>query len=267
MSEPEIDQTELARVIRKIKHCLALATSSNEHEAAAALRQAQKLMHKYRVTETDIHLSDVKQADGSKVCSKRPAWDKHLAGMVARVFNCKTLTYAVWNQQGKRQTGREEHAVFIGVSPAPEIAKYAYDAIYVQVELARKNYVADIKRGVVGIGAYSPTTRGNDFAEAWVSQIEKKLQALVPQEDVQEAAGDEKALIAVQSQESTLIEAYLDKATGGEGVHTQRRRKPRAKNISDLVNGIKAGRNAQLSPGVGAAGQEQVSIGFSHGQS
>lgn len=36
--------TERDKIIAKVKKCLALAKSSNEHEAATALRQAQKLM-------------------------------------------------------------------------------------------------------------------------------------------------------------------------------------------------------------------------------
>lgn len=40
--------------IEKIRKCLALAKSANEHEAAAALRQAQALMRKYGVEDGDI---------------------------------------------------------------------------------------------------------------------------------------------------------------------------------------------------------------------
>ena len=39
--------------LAKIKKCLALAASPNPHEAAAATRQAQKLMAEYGLTETD----------------------------------------------------------------------------------------------------------------------------------------------------------------------------------------------------------------------
>ncbi|MFC0020178.1 DUF2786 domain-containing protein [Neisseria gonorrhoeae] len=37
------------KVLDKIKKCLALGRSANEHEAAQALRQAQALMEKYKV--------------------------------------------------------------------------------------------------------------------------------------------------------------------------------------------------------------------------
>ena len=57
MSAQQIDEKKLERVIRKIKHCLALAQSANENEAATALRQAQALMREYRLTDMDVKLS------------------------------------------------------------------------------------------------------------------------------------------------------------------------------------------------------------------
>ena len=66
MSAQQIDEKKLERAIRKIKHCLALSASSNEHEAAAAMRQAQKLMAKYRLTETQVNLSDVGMTQGEQ---------------------------------------------------------------------------------------------------------------------------------------------------------------------------------------------------------
>lgn len=43
-----------AKVLDKIQKCLALSKSPNEHEAAAALRQAQKLMEKHGITDADL---------------------------------------------------------------------------------------------------------------------------------------------------------------------------------------------------------------------
>lgn len=43
--------SERNKVLDKIRKCLALSTSSNEHEAAAALRQARKLMDAHGITD------------------------------------------------------------------------------------------------------------------------------------------------------------------------------------------------------------------------
>lgn len=42
---------DMQTIIDKISKCLALSKSANEHEAAIALRQAQALMQKYKISE------------------------------------------------------------------------------------------------------------------------------------------------------------------------------------------------------------------------
>ena len=42
------------KILDKIKKCLALSASSNEHEAEAALRQARKMMEANGITDLDI---------------------------------------------------------------------------------------------------------------------------------------------------------------------------------------------------------------------
>ena len=66
MTEQQHDESKLERVIRKIKRCLALSKSSNENEAATAMRQAQALMREYRLTELDVRLSDVDEVQSEK---------------------------------------------------------------------------------------------------------------------------------------------------------------------------------------------------------
>lgn len=46
-----------AKLIEKIQKCLSLSTSPEPHEAAAALRQAQKLMAKHGVTDAELGLA------------------------------------------------------------------------------------------------------------------------------------------------------------------------------------------------------------------
>ncbi len=47
------------RILEKIKKCLALSKSANEHEAAQALKQAQALMREYGITDIEVELSAV----------------------------------------------------------------------------------------------------------------------------------------------------------------------------------------------------------------
>ncbi len=83
MSEQQHDESKLERIIRQIKRCLALSKSSNETEAATAMRQAQALMREYRLTEIDVRLSDVGEVESdSSRAKRRPTWARDLGSIV-----------------------------------------------------------------------------------------------------------------------------------------------------------------------------------------
>lgn len=257
----DIDPTELERVIRKIKHCLALSTSSNEHEAATAMRQAQALMAKYRLTETEVNLSDVGEARSDLSKPKREQWDGMLSSMVGKVFDCEALIFRGYDRITLK---RIERAMFVGVKPAPEIAKYAYETLHRQCLTARKAYIERIKRGEVpALTKATPNTRGNHFALYWVGQVEEKLRALVPNDDEtpEQAESNARALIAIKANNQELITAYINDLTGGKGpTEGANRRKIKVCPV-DAHFGVSAGRQAQVSHGVGTTGEQLTAIG------
>ena len=116
MSAQQIDEKKLERAIRKIKHCLALAQSANENEAATALRQAQALMREYRLTEMDVKLSDVGEVESQFTRAERlPVWERNLAGSVANAFGCTSLYSRQYCREKDRIIARTS---FVGVTPA-----------------------------------------------------------------------------------------------------------------------------------------------------
>lgn len=254
----EFDKEELERVLRKIKHCLALSASANEHEAATAMRQARKLMQKYRLSDLDVKLSDVTKTTSESARAYLPAWERDLATIVAQAFNCKAYTHGKWDDDAK---GRRERSIFIGVAPAPEIAKYAFDTLRFKVSTARRDFMAQVRKGLMPRGRYTTETRGNHFAEAWVLMMHDKLKALVPDVDEQVAASDSKALILVQNQENELIEAYVKQLTNGAGAKTSKASNRSEPNLADLIAGMKAGKKAQISQGLYSGGTEALAIG------
>jgi hypothetical protein len=243
------------RAIRKIKHCLALSSSSNEHDAAAAMRQAKKLMDKYRLTETDLQLSDVGKSDGDVEKSALKRWERELSAIVAEAFNCQSFRVRAWSPQRLCATWK---MTFIGVSPAHEIAKYAFDTLHTKATLARREYVAQLKRRA--LPGKSPETRGDHFALAWVYEVSQKLAAIAPQPDDIDASG-ERALVTIRQSEDALIESYVKSMTEGRGA-TQARTPPKAKiNPADWVSGAVAGRKTELNHGIGATGADQLQLG------
>lgn len=75
--------------LAKIKKCLALSHSSEAHEAAAAMRQAQKLMAQFGLSERDVSLADVHEASARAASPAVNAWEASLARVCADAFGCE----------------------------------------------------------------------------------------------------------------------------------------------------------------------------------
>lgn len=105
-------------VIQKIKKLLALANSSNEHEAALAAGHAQRLLSEHNLAMADIDASHKpEKADKVETIVPKalPKWLRHLCAGVSTAFDCQTVHYPA--------TGK---MVFIGVGADVEIASYTF---------------------------------------------------------------------------------------------------------------------------------------------
>lgn len=249
-TEREKDQD---RIIRKIKHCLALSASSNEHEAAAAMRQAQALMQKHRLTEKDVALAEVKTQRGHVMKVRLKRWEWSLAIIVAEAMNCRCVVDAVKNEETRLWY---EVSLFIGVAPAQEVAAYAYEALHTKAVHARREYVSWLRKSRGRQRGLTPETRGDHFLLGWIAQVASKLKAIAPEIE----ASDSTALVATETQEQALIREYIAKHM--EITQIQ----PRAgKHYSeDLHNGAVIGSQVQLHHGVANRGEQPLTIGGSH---
>ena len=255
MTSDHIDEKKLERAIRKIKHCLALAHSANENEAATALRQAQALMREYRLTEMDVKLSDVGEVESSLFRTKRrPAWDQQLSIAVADAFSCTTLRHQRWCS-AKGQI--IECATFVGVSPAQNIALYAYEALHTKLTQARKEYCSGVRSGVHR-SQYSAETAGDHFALAWVWEVQSKLKALVPQgeDDPLGSPSAGQDLVAIQAQDKALISEYL--AT--QEIGKSRKGKAVELDLNAQIAGMLAGSKVELHAGIVKGGNDTLSL-------
>ncbi|SEU10267.1 DUF2786 domain-containing protein [Pseudomonas graminis] len=255
MTTEPIDDKKLERAIRKIKHCLALAQSANENEAATALRQAQALMREYRLTEMDVQLSDVGEVESAFVrARRRPAWDQQLSIAVADAFSCTTLRRRKWSHSKDEFI---ECATFVGVSPAQDIALYAYEALLAKLTQARKEYCSGVRAGVHR-SQYSAATAGDHFALAWVWEVQSKLKALIPQADDdlpgRHATGQD--LVSVQAQDKALISEYL----AAQDIRESRKSKGVELDLNAQIAGMLAGQKVELHAGLTRGGDEQLAL-------
>ena len=255
MSAHQIDEKKLERVIRKIKHCLALAQSANENEAATALRQAQALMREHRLTDMDVKLSNVGEVESALFRAKRrPAWDQQLSIAVAEAFSCTTLRRRRWSCSENKII---ECATFVGISPAQNIALYAYEALHTKLTQARKEYCSAVRSGVHR-SQYSAETAGDHFALAWVWQVQSKLKALVPEadDDPLGRSGTGQDLVAIQAQDKALISEYL--AT--KDIKESRKTKDIELDLNAQIAGILAGSKVDLHAGIARGGEDTLAL-------
>lgn len=218
------------RIIDKIKKCLALGASSNEHEAAAALRQAKKLMDEYGISDLDMHAAGASENRTRAGAIKAPSnWETCLAAKVADAFTCRIIFSRSLRNGGEW--------VFIGTAPAPELATYAFTVLHRQAKRARAEHIA---KALKRCKTATKTRRADLFSEGWVCAATALINAF---------AGTEEQVAS--------IDAYMEKHY--PTLHDMKARDRNgdrnlsSREFSDYAAGNLSGRGAQLNHGVGGA--------------
>lgn len=110
----------------KIAKLLALATSSNENEAKAALLKARKLMAENKLVESDIVKEDekvVKQLIGVKCSGQTDTWAAELSAIIAKRYCCVAFR--------QRHVGQRQVVIgFCGLESDFEVCKEAFMHAY-----------------------------------------------------------------------------------------------------------------------------------------
>lgn len=215
------------KIIDKIRKCLALSASSNEHEAAAALRQAKKLMEAHGVTDLDIDAAEAQECRTKASAKTKPAnWEAALAAKVADAFSCTVLFLGGWSQGAWS---------FIGCGASPEVAKYAFTVLARQAKRARD---AHIKTKLNRCKTATKTRRADLFSEGWVRSVTATIHAFVANEH-----------------QAKSIDAFLTKHYCARQDLAPRdrngKRKLSDKELNDYFAGHMSGKDAELHQGVG----------------
>ncbi|MFA7269863.1 MAG: DUF2786 domain-containing protein [Sterolibacterium sp.] len=216
------------KIIAKIKKCLAISASSNEHEAEAALRQARKLMEAHGIDDQDIQAAEAEERRAKSGAKSQPAnWETMLAVKIGDAFGCRVIFFCGgWNRPGEW--------CFVGCGMEPEVSQYAFAVLHRQGKRAREEHIkAKLKRCKVA----TKTRRADLFSEGWVRSVVGKIVAF---------AGNE--------QKATAIDAYMTKHHPSLGELKSRDRndgrKLRDHEYDDYAAGSKSGRDAQLNRGI-----------------
>jgi len=222
------------KIIEKVKKCLALAKSSNEHEAAAALRQAQKLMQAHGIDDLDIEHADIQEERTRAGAIKTPAiWECALAECVARAFDCVVYLHRV---------GSVAHWVFVGATPSGEIARYAFEVLFRQIKQARADYLKTALKRCTK----TRTRRADLFCEGWVVAATALVRGLAGNK-----AARERAMAYLNHKHAMHTGLGRDRNEG---------RQLSGREYGDMDAGHRAGRDAQLNRGLNGAGG-QLALG------
>mgnify|MGYP003615346137 FL=1 len=234
-------------VIEKIKKCLALSKSANQHEAAAALRQAMAFMEKYKIDADDPELLGIAEASILGSGSQKPTvFEAVLANSIAQMMGCKVILSGDIKITKDLSFKKVAAWKFIGFDPAPEIASYAFEVLYRQLKKARSVFISEnLKR--VQIKA-NKVKRADLFCEGWVIEATKLVSDLNPDKEKMEQ-----------------IQAYVQQK------HNVRNSKPTDRNKktntntdraqNDLHAGRQAGKSAKLNNAMnGGAPMEKLGV-------
>lgn len=158
------------KVKSKIKKLLALAQSDNPNEAKIAKVQAEKLMRKHSLSESELEIVDIPV----KVSNRMTLRDYELiiVSEIASISGC--IPY-----QRTRKIGRkfETRICFFGVSYKAEIAAYSLNVLLAQLDADIKN--AGLKR--------ARQSEIDSFCVGWICSVIVKVQKIFPKDEPSES--------------------------------------------------------------------------------
>ncbi|MFA7060542.1 MAG: DUF2786 domain-containing protein [Pedobacter sp.] len=120
-------------VIEKIRKLLALANSTNEHEAALAASHAQRLLSEHNLAMADIepdNKPDSADRLETTVSKTLPKWIRHLSAGICTAFDCQ----AIHNPAIGKLT-------FIGVGADVQVAVYTFAFLDRTIRRLCSNYI------------------------------------------------------------------------------------------------------------------------------
>ena len=208
-----------ARALGRIKKCFALAKSSNPHEAEAAMRQARKLMDKFKLEIGDVHATQAEEFSLriGKAKSVPPQWVRMLSMTVSKAFGC--MSFYSYGHEGQLM-------IFIGEMGSAEMSAYAYEVLIEQLKYSRKKYLS----GINTKDAVQKRRAGVLYAEAWIIGVHKR---------VEEFAG-------VTEEAERAIHAYTQRHYPGVPVTRMKRRKLDMDSYRTYIQGKRDGESVSL---------------------
>lgn len=170
------------KILDKIKKCLALSASPEPAEAAAAMRQAQKLMELHGVAQSDLVAADLGKAEvrSRASVSRIKQWELDLFNLVGKAFGCRLL----WAKSRSYLSGEAVFGkyIFIGLKTQVELASYTVTVLQRKLIKARAKFVQ--AHWATGRAA---TADADTFCRGWVDGVAKTVSEFAMGDELRQA--------------------------------------------------------------------------------
>lgn len=170
-----MDQERKERLLSKLKKCMALSASSEAHEAAAALRQAQALMRELNMTEADllgleVEETLVKTREGFS-SAKGCATLSRLVAIIEAAFGVEAVT------ECNPGSARRANIRYFGTAGRAQLAEYAHKVVWRAMEASWAKHLEENPwlKGDVG--------KRQAFHTGWLRAVRSKIEAIAPTEN------------------------------------------------------------------------------------
>ncbi len=220
------------RILEKIQKCMALSESSNENEAASALKQAQKLMEKHGLTSSDVLMAQVNECSTKSITRNRdklPLWQSCLVTLIGQAFDCEAIS--LWHPAGRT-------IQYVGCGIDPEIATYSLEVLNRQLVAQRAEYMRSLPRRM---SSRQKTLSANSYAEGWVLSAAEKAGNVFERKPPEEKA--------------EAIKAFLQ-ANGGDDIPKQETTSG-GNDRRSAMKGLQDGADANIWQSVGGAEEQR----------
>lgn len=161
MSESERRQ----KALQKIAKCLELGHSANVHEAAQAIRMAERLMRKHGFEQTDIEFIRMGTTSAKQLLPAQP--NQHILRIIRGINSRFGVEAVLVDHKGLKRlefVGDAERAIFAG---------FAFDILYREMH----QQIGSFRNGFAGSGTsqHEVNKRVTSFTAGWIEGALEKL--------------------------------------------------------------------------------------------
>lgn len=167
-----MEENRREKLISRLKKCLALSASPEPHEAAAALRQAQKLMTELGMTEADLlglELADavVKTREGFGACRTM----SFLTSIIMEAFGIQCL------YERNPGSANRLNVRYVGPQDRVLLAEYSHRVVWRAMQGSWDNFLIQ-RPWLKGDGG-----KRQAFHLGWLVGVREKIEAIVPSDE------------------------------------------------------------------------------------